>query len=118
MVIDPRDLFKRSAAVEDIPAPLGGTRSQLIQRLQVGVLGLAAMVLMVALADIVITRARETEAQSVPEASPVAAIGGSQAPRDPLADAGVVPDLPADPAIQAGLPPQEAGDVQPPVQPR
>ena len=69
MPIDPRELFKTAPKVEEpAPTPLGGTRAERIQRLQVGGFGLAAMVLMVALADIVISRARETEAASVSRA--------------------------------------------------
>ena len=115
MPIDPRELFKTSPKVEEpVVTPLGGTRAERIQRLQVGGFGLAAMVLMVALADIVISRARETEAASVPETAPIAQT--TAAPRDPLADAGVVPDLPSDPATQPAAP-QDSGDAPPPVQP-
>jgi len=111
MAIDPRELFKTAPKVEEaMPSPLGGTRAERIQRLQVGGFGLAAMVLMVALADIVISRARETEAASVPETAPMAE--ASVAPRDPLADAGVVPDLPDDPAAE-GAAPQDTGDAPP-----
>jgi len=112
MPIDPRELFKTSPNTQEaMPAPLSGTRAERIQRLQVGGFGLAAMVLMVALADIVISRARETEAASVPEAAPAAT--GETAPRDPLANAGVLPDVPADPAAVASAAPQENGDAPP-----
>lgn len=111
MAIDPRDLFKPAAKAEEvISSPLAGTRAERIQRLQVGGFGLAAMVLMVALADIVISRARETDASSVSEATPPAE-AGEAVPRDPLADAGVLPDLPADPAATGPAAPQESGDA-------
>ena len=115
MPIDPRELFKNARKAEPAAsAPMGGTRTERLQRLQVGGFGLAAMVLMVALADIVISRARETEAASVPDTAPSAA--ATEAPRDPLADAGVVPDLPDDPADASAVP-QGPGDAQPAARP-
>lgn len=81
--------------------PLGGTRSEAIQRLQIGVGGLLSMVLLVGVANIVIDQARETQATTVPQA---AATVEAEAPqKDPLADAGIVPDLPAE-AEEAPLP--------------
>lgn len=78
-------------------APLGGTRAQALQRLQVGVFGLAAMILLIGLAQIFSDRARETDAGVVPEAAPTVEPSESPAAAsDPLADAGVGPDLPAD----------------------
>ena len=78
--------------------PLGGTRVQAMQRLQVGVFGLATMVLLIALAQIIMNQAREAEARVVPEAAPTVAPSDSPTPAsDPLADAGVGPDLPAEP---------------------
>jgi type II secretory pathway pseudopilin PulG len=65
-----------------------------VQRLQVGVFGLAAMVLLVGLANIIKTNADQTEAQVVPQAAPAAIATDKQEASDPLADAGVVPDLP------------------------
>ena len=79
-------------------APLGGNRAQAVQRLQVGLSGLAAMVLLVGLANIIQDRARVTQEQSVPEAAPTTEPSAQPAQTDPLADAGVVPDLPAEPS--------------------
>ena len=81
---------------ETLPAPLGGTPSEAIRRFQIGIAGLAAMLMMIALANIVMDRAKETEAVTVPEAASTAAPKPPAAPTsDPLADAGVVPDVPA-----------------------
>ena len=93
---------------ERIGAPLAGTRSQSIQRLQVGLFGLAAMVLLVALANIIMNNAAQNQATVVPQAaSTLAAQKGSEAVSDPLADAGVVPDAPAEqPAQGHAVPPQ------------
>lgn len=83
-------------------APLGGTRAHAVQRLQIGVFGLMAMLLLVGLANIIMDRAQVSQAAAVPEAASTVAPGNIAAPKkDPLADAGVVPDLPADP-IAAG----------------
>ena len=92
-------------------APLAGTRSQAMQRLQIGLFGLAAMILLVSLANIILTNAQQNEARVVPEAAPTVAAEEEAAPvSDPLADAGVVPDMPheAEP---------EAGDAAPALQP-
>jgi len=100
---------------EPSAAPLGGTRAERIQRLQIGAFGILAMVLLIALADIVISRAQLTEAGAVPEAAPTVVASETAAPRDPLADAGVVPQLPAEPTATPsaqGEPPR--GDVPPP----
>ena len=74
-------------------APLSGTRAQALQRLQIGLFGLGAMVLLVGLANIVIDRAEQTEAGTVPEAA--ATVVPSKVPQasDPLADAGVAPEV-------------------------
>jgi hypothetical protein len=74
----------------------GRRRAETIQRLQIGLFGLAAMVLIVALANVIMERAKLTEATAVPEAASTAApavnIGLLS---DPLVDAGVVPDMPS-----------------------
>ncbi|MGX7896757.1 hypothetical protein [Tsuneonella sp. HG222] len=81
---------------------LSGSRAQMVQRLQVGVFGLLAMILLIGLASIFIQRAREVEAGVVPEAaSTVSPQASTSAASDPLADAGVVPELPASSAPQA-----------------
>jgi hypothetical protein len=106
MALDPAD-FQRTAPPA-ITAPLAGTRSQSIQRLQVGLFGLAAMVLLVALANIIMTNAEKNQATVVPEAaSTVASEKASDGVSDPLADAGVVPDAPAAQATQGNAAPRQ-----------
>ena len=94
MVLDPlRALFARTARSE----PLVGDRRETVQRLQVGFFGLGAMILLVGLANIIMNSVQESRASAVPEAAPTVMASESPAPsRDPLADAGVVPDLPPD----------------------
>lgn len=78
---------------EVIYLSLSGTRAQSIQRLQIGLSGLAAMALLVGLATVIMDRARQTDASAVPEASSPLAANPTSAANDPLADAGVAPDV-------------------------
>jgi len=123
MALDPDELTGDRSTVTDIPrAPLGGTRAERMQRLQIGFLGLGAMILLVGLANIIMNSAKESQAAAVPEAVPTMAVPETPAPaRDPLADAGVVPDLPVEPAPQQGenvAPPDfESPPPPPPAQP-
>ena len=82
---------------EVIYASLAGTRAQSIQRLQIGLSGLAAMALLVGLATIIMDRARQTDAGAVPEAASTTAADEAPSANDPLADAGVAPDVVAPP---------------------
>lgn len=82
----------------DVPAPLGGTRGEAIQRMQVGLSLLGGVILLVGLANVIEDRAKLTDAARVPDAAAtVGASPSAAAQNDPLADAGVVPDLPAEP---------------------
>jgi hypothetical protein len=92
--------------------PLAGTRSQSVQRLQIGLVGLASMVLLVGLASIILRNAQENQARVVPEAAATVAADKAKGAlgRDPLADAGVVPDLPDEAPAETG----NAGDRQQP----
>ena len=96
MALDPIDLQSPPLAEQELPrAPLAGTNSQAIQRLQVGLFGLAAMVLLVALANIIRNNADQNDATVVPEAASTVSTEQTEAASDPLADAGVVPEEPA-----------------------
>ena len=117
MATDPADILPPPAGESVRPAaPLSGTRSQSMQRLQIGLFGLAAMILLVSLASIIDKNARENEARVVPEAAPTAASEAKGTPAaDPLADAGVVPDMPnASRSLDAA--PEQADDA-PALQP-
>jgi hypothetical protein len=70
-----------------LPPTARELRAQAVQRLQSGLFGIAAMLLLVGLANIIMDRARLTEANSVPT-TPAAAASSAN---DPLADIGVVP---------------------------
>lgn len=97
--------------------PLGGTRAEAVQRLQVGLSLLGGVILLVGLANAIEDRAKQAEAASVPEAAATVTATPSPPPQsDPLADAGVVPDLPAEPTpTPSGQQPvlPEQGDADP-----
>ena len=67
-------------------------RAQTVPRLQIGISGLAAMLLLVGLANIIMDRARQNEAERGLAASPSAAAAAKDVEAsDPLADIGVAP---------------------------
>ena len=71
------------------PATARERRAQAVHRLQTGLIGLAAMLLIVGLANIIMERARLTEAGD--QATPASAAPSSSQGSDPLADIGLVP---------------------------
>jgi len=92
-------------AAETPSAPLGGTRAEAMQRLQVGASLLLGIVLIVGLANVIEERAKQSDKTVVAEAAATVAPTAAAAPaNDPLADAGVVPDLPAQPSGTASAP--------------
>lgn len=70
-------------------------RTQAIHRLQVGLFGLAGMLLLVSLANVIMDRAQLGDAGAIN--GPDASASASPA-NDPLVDMGVVPGLPVDAA--------------------
>jgi len=114
MASDPADT---PPAAEELPrAPLAGTRSQSMQRLQVGLVGLATMILLVALANVINANRKQNEALVVPEAAPTVAAQADKPVSDPLADAGVLPAPAVEAEPSASPPPPNTGDA-PRVQP-
>lgn len=116
MALDPREFLRprrpKSGPDDTATAPLAGTRKQRIQRLQFGLFGLGTMVLLVGLADIIQTSAQQTQATAVPDAAPTVSTEDVPPPRsrDPLADAGVVPDLPDESDAENEAPTNPQGD--------
>lgn len=90
-------------------------RSEAIQRLQVGLSGLAAMLLLVSLANVLIERRNETEQAAVPDTAAGTPTEAARPNKDPLVDAGVVPQLPSGPVGAAGA--GAAGANPPPTAP-
>lgn len=111
-----RRLFKRSTDEngEELAAgaPLGGTHTEAVQRLQVGVFGVAMMLLVVGVATVISNRAQVSEDGAVPDAAPTTEPTEAPAVTDPLADAGVVPDIPVEPEEER-VEPGNVPDVPP-----
>lgn len=103
----PRSLTGESDAARD-DAPLGGTRAEAMQRLQVGLTGLSAMVVVIAMASVIGGQADIAEDAAVPDAAPTTEPSAAPAQRDPLADAGVVPDIAPQPEVEAPPPPSQS----------
>lgn len=78
--------------------PAGQLRTEAVQRLQVGLFGIGAMLLLVGLASIIGSQADLAEKEAVPEAAPTTEPMLVPSQANPLADAGVVPDIAAQPA--------------------
>ncbi len=78
-------------------APLGGTRSEAIRRFQMGAIGVAAVLILIALASLIKDRATQTDSTAVAGAAATVAPSASAAAADPLAEAGVVPEMPGSP---------------------
>ena len=97
--------------VEPLPAPqhyapptLRELRAQAVQRLQVGLFGIAAMLLLVGPANIIMERARLVDRQAGVDSKQVA---NGQPKNDPLADIGVIP------SPDASKPPPSAAPQRP-----
>jgi len=82
-------------------APLGGTKAEARQRMQVGLAGLLTMVLLVSLASVLGSQADQAEEQAVPDAASTTEPTEAATQRDPLADAGIVPEIPTEPEPEA-----------------
>lgn len=102
---------------ETAPAsvPLGGGRGEAMRRLQIGASGVAAVLVLIGLASIVKDRASETDAAAVAGAAPTASPPAPSDAADPLAEAGVVPEIPDATAPSSG--PSAAGGGASPVPP-
>lgn len=100
---------KQRETGEAAASPPDRARAETVQRLQIGLSGLAAMVLLVGLANIIQDRARIAEEMSVPQAAPTTEPTMQAAQRDPLADAGLVPDLPVEPSASPSPLASESG---------
>lgn len=108
------DFARRPSAAEPLLTSLPASRQQAVQRMQIGLTGVLLMLLLVSLASVIQGRADQTDATTVPAA--VAATGETAEPAtqpDPLAEAGVVPDMPSEPVAA----PAAAGAIPPGARP-
>jgi hypothetical protein len=114
-----RSLFRTAGAPSEVPGtpddlpPPATVRAEAMQRLQVGVFGIGAMVLLVGLASIIGGQAERNDKLAVPEAAPTTEPSAAPAQANPLADAGVVPDIAAQPSPSPSVKPL---DLPPPGQ--
>lgn len=75
-----------------VPPSARELRAQAVHRLQVGLFGLAAMLLLVGLANIIMDQARRSDvAAGGPAAEVAASANAAKTSADPLADIGVIP---------------------------
>jgi hypothetical protein len=98
----------------DLTGPASTARVEAIQRLQIGFFGIGAMVLLVGLASIIGSQADMAEQAAVPEAAPTTEPTAVPTQANPLADAGVVPDI----AVQPSPSPAPSPLDLPPLQPQ
>lgn len=96
MATRPNTSPERSGPQHFTPPSLRERRAQAVHRLQIGLFGLAAMLLLVGLANIIMDRARLAE-RAMP--SPAGIATTAPVKSDPLADMGVIPS--PDPARAA-----------------
>lgn len=92
----------------------GVARAEAVQRLQVGLFGIGSMVLLVGLASIIGGQADRNDQLAAPEAAPTTEPSAAPAQANPLADAGVVPDIAVQPSPSPVPPPL---DLPPPPRP-
>ena len=106
-------------ALHFVPPTARERRAQAVHRLQVGLFGLAGMLLLVGLANIIMDRARvnaDAPAASSAASATAAKLDPATAPdepaSDPLADIGVVPEMPqGDQSPAADLTPAPAASA-------
>ncbi|TAD82028.1 MAG: hypothetical protein EAY70_04150 [Sphingomonadales bacterium] len=108
--LGPATVNELATEPEDVSA-MGSARVEAVQRLQVGLFGIGAMVLLVGLASIIGGQAERNDQLAVPEAAPTTEPSAPPAQANPLADAGVVPDIAAQPSPSPAPPPL---DLPPP----
>jgi len=106
----------RLAALQPAQPTPRELRAQAVHRLQVGLFGLAGMMLLVSLANVIMDRAKQVEGAPVagsPAALASARASATPAASDPLVDMGVAPELPvvgAPKPVASPAPPRRAGN--------
>lgn len=108
-----------SSALAYIPPSTRELRAQAVHRLQVGMFGLAGMLLLVSLANVIMDRAKYLDDTAVNVAEPAVSASETKA-NDPLVDMGVAPELPVSGqnkpqvSISPAPPPNPAPSVEAP----
>lgn len=97
--IEPQAVRQVAAPQHFVPPTMRELRAQSMHRLQVGLFGLALVLLVVALANIIMDRARLADAETEVSQTDVKA-PPTKGSSDPLADIGVVPKTEATPSSE------------------
>jgi len=102
----------RLAALQPVAASPRELRAQAVHRLQVGLFGLAGMLLLVSLANVIMDRAKQVDTTTAGSAAAMASASPSAtSANDPLVDMGVAPELPVGSGNKAPRPaPRPSGN--------
>ncbi len=87
------ELVSATSVLAYTPPSTRELRAQAVHRLQVGMFGLAGMLLIVSLANVIMDRAKYLDDTAVNVAEPMVSASETKA-SDPLVDMGVAPELP------------------------
>lgn len=99
---------------DEAPAAIpGAERAEAAKRLQIGIAGIATMLLLVGLANVIRDKVTESDRSTVPEAAATVAPHAPPPNKDPLADAGVVPEMSPPASTPAPEPQGITGDPTP-----
>ena len=115
--LDPRIVQPVATPQHFSPPTARELRAQAVHRLQVGLFGLAAMLLIVGLANIVMERAREAEVADPALVEAVQVKEEKKPAADPLADIGVAPAAEPSPSPTPTLAPTALPTMAPTVTP-
>ncbi|MFM9937234.1 MAG: hypothetical protein ACKVOL_13670 [Novosphingobium sp.] len=99
-----------AAALQPVAVGPRELRAQAVHRLQVGLFGLAGMLLLVSLANVIMDRAKQVDVTTAGSAAAMASPSAEPA-NDPLVDMGVAPELPVGSGNKPARPaPRPAGN--------
>lgn len=119
-MIDPPSILEPLKTAQHFAPPTTRElRSQAVYRLQIGLFGLCAMLLIVGLANVIRDRLRLSDTQDPVQKVVAVDTKPTKAASDPLADIGVVPaaDPTPVPATSPKASPEPTGQPAPPAQP-
>ena len=101
----------RIAALQPVALSPRERRAQAVHRLQVGLFGLAGMLLLVSLANVIMDRAKQVDVTTPGSAAAINANASAAPANDPLVDMGVAPELPVGSGNKAPRPaPRPSGN--------
>ncbi|MYL97680.1 hypothetical protein GR702_07810 [Novosphingobium sp. FGD1] len=117
-MVEPKNIIEPLQAPRHfIPPTARELRSQAVYRLQIGLFGLCAMLLIVGLANIIRDRLRVTETPDPIQQVVAVDAKPTRTASDPLADIGVVPAADPSPTPAPTPAPEASGDTGAPARP-